>query len=401
MNQSLFSEFTSTNKFAWQQQAIKDLKGKDFDETLLWKTEAGLTVEPYYTAEDLTDERLIAIRNIQPKTNTWFNQSVIRYSSEKETNSLIISTLKKGTDALYLDLSLIDITTISLPKLLNSIKLSETPVVFQTNAQSAELLSALAQFIPYQMKGGLADDGLARWMTQGVWAENYFETLSIHLRNTQNSPYFRTIGINVSVYHNAGANAVQELAFALASAVTYIDKLTDLGMTFEDVSAKISFTVSVGTQYFLEIAKLRALRYLWMRICTAYEAPLPYCHIQAHTSTFYDAAITPNTNMLRATTEAMSAVIGGCDVLTVHAFDATFKESDEFSERIARNISTLLKDEAHLDKTADPAAGSYFIENLTLQLIDAAWTLFLEVESKGGWTHFVQLGVVQGVHIHR
>ena len=134
----------------------------------------------------------------------------------------------------------------------------------------------------------------------------------------------------------------------------------------------------------MEIAKLRALRFLWQRVQMGWGIEPKIAYVHAQTSTFYDAAITPNTNLLRATTEAMSAVIGGCDALTVHAYDSTFRTPDEFSERIARNISILLKEESYLDKTLDPAAGSYFLENLTQQLAEAAWSLFLEVEEKGG-----------------
>jgi methylmalonyl-CoA mutase len=182
-----------------------------------------------------------------------------------------------------------------------------------------------------------------------------------------------------------------------------MDKLTDLGLTAEEVSAKLYFSVSTGTNYFMEIAKLRALRYLWEKVSLQFRAggvppevleleqqtlnpklQTVNTFIHAQTSTFYSSAITPDSNMLRAMTEAMSAVMGGCNALTVHAYDESLKTQDDFSERIARNISTLLKEEAHLDKAVDPAAGSYYLEHLTLQLIDAAWDLFLKVEEKGG-----------------
>ncbi|MFN4147002.1 MAG: methylmalonyl-CoA mutase family protein, partial [Runella sp.] len=152
----------------------------------------------------------------------------------------------------------------------------------------------------------------------------------------------------------------------------------------EEILPKMYFSVSIGTNYFMEIAKLRALRFLWRRIANQWTQEVPYTPIHAFTSTFYDAALTPNTNMLRATTEAMSAVVGGGDLLSVHAYDFVFQTPDDFSERIARNISLLLKEESYLGKTSDPAAGSYYIENLTAQLVEKAWGLFLEVESKGG-----------------
>lgn len=417
MNLPLFSEFSSADKSAWKQQVIKDLKGKDFDTHLLWNTPEGLVVEPYYTAEDLTDERLASVQFVQQKPVGWLNQPVILYENEKATNAKMKAVLQKGADSIILDLGEKKAEEIEFPKLFNGLKLSDTPVYFQTNGQETIVVEALQKFMPYQMKGGLADDGLARWMTRGQLSETYFEELASVMRNTQNSPQFRTLCVSSHPFHNAGANAVQELAFTLASAVTYMDKLTDLGLTAEEVSAKLYFSVSVGTNYFMEIAKLRALRYLWEKVSLEFgvyslqfreggislsdselenptlnrqpqtvnrKSPIVNTFIHAQTSTFYSAAIGVDSNMLRATSEAMSAVIGGCDALTIHSYDATLKTPDDFSERIARNISTLLKEEAHLDKAVDPTAGSYYLEHLTLQLIDAAWELFLKVEEKGG-----------------
>jgi methylmalonyl-CoA mutase len=410
MNLPLFSEFSSADKAAWKQQAVKDLKGKDFNANLLWMTAEGLVVEPYYAAEDLTDERLLEVQLIQQKPIGWLNQPVILYENEKETNAKMKAFLQKGADALVLDLSAETVEKIEFSKLFNGLKLSDAPVYFQTNGQETSVLAALQTFIPYQMKGGFADDGLARWMVLGTLPETYFEELAALVKTTQSSPQFRTVCVSSHPFHNAGANAVQELAFTLASAVTYMDKLTDLGLTAEEVSAKLYFSVSVGTNYFMEIAKLRALRYLWEKISLQFtdyslqfseggvllegleldqqtvnhKPQTANTYIHAQTSTFYSSAITPDSNMLRATTEAMSAVMGGCNALTVHAYDETLKTPDDFSERIARNISTLLKEEAHLDKAVDPAAGSYYLEHLTLQLVDATWALFLKVEEKGG-----------------
>jgi methylmalonyl-CoA mutase len=386
MNLPLFSEFSTTSKEAWKQQAIKDLKGKDFDENLLWHTAEGMVVQPYYASEDLTDDRITEVQQAQQKPLGWLNQPRVVYENEKITNAQMRAVLQKGADAILLDLNGIAADLIDFSKLFNHLKLSDTPVYFQTQGQETAVLAALQKFIPYQMKGGLADDGLAHWMSTGQMTDRYFESLAEVLKNTQSSPQFRIVCVSSHVFHNAGANVAQELAFTLASAVTYVDKLTDLGLSAAEVFAKLYFSVSVGTNYFMEIAKLRALRYLWKQMQRAWgvgHGDVP-CYIHAQTSTFYDAAITSNTNLLRATTEAMSAVIGGCDTLTVHPFDAALKAPDDFSERIARNISTVLKEEGHLDKSVDAAAGSYYLENLTLQLADAAWKLFLETEQKGG-----------------
>ena len=404
MKSSLFSEFSPTDKNAWTQQALKDLKGKDFDKTLLWQTSEGFVLEPYYTGEDVAEDQLAALQAAQQRKLGWLTQPVVVYENERATNAKMLSLLQKGVDALTLDLRNAPLATVELMKLLNGIKLSDTPVFFQTNGQNTELLHALKSFIAYQMKGGLADDGLAEWMTTGRLSETYFDDLANICTATKDSPNFKIVCVSSHVFHNAGANAAQELAFTLASAVTYMDKLTDAGLSAEDAFSKLYFSVSVGTNYFMEIAKLRALRYLWQRVQTSWKIEPKTVYLHAQTSAYYEAAITPNTNLLRATTEAMSAVIGGCDALTVHAYDAAFRRPDEFSERIARNISILLKEEGHLDKTLDPAAGSYFLENLTQQLADSAWTLFLEVEEKGGLSaafeqNFIQDNIEQSAHL--
>ncbi|AYQ31679.1 methylmalonyl-CoA mutase subunit beta [Runella sp. SP2] len=402
MNLPLFSEFSPASKEIWKQQTIKDLKGKDFEATLLWNTAEGIVVEPYYGAEDLADERFVEIQASQAKNAGWLNQPQVEVGEEKATNSQLKALLQKGVDALTLDLT--KNKKIELTKLLDGIKLSETPVFFQTGGREVATVSELLRFIPYQMKGGLADDGLARWTQTGELSETYFEELTNCIRQTQTSPQFRTVCVSSHAFHNAGANIAQELAFTLSSAVTFLDKLTDEGLAVEKILPKVYFSLSIGTNYFLEIAKLRALRYLWERICGQFlkeegtslrRYDKANCYIHAQTSTFYDAATTPNTNMLRATTEAMSAVMGGCDALTVHAYDAVFQESDEFSERIARNISILLKGESYLDKTIDPAAGSYYLENLTLQLADEAWKLFLAIEEKGGFMEAIAQNIIQ------
>lgn len=399
MNLPLFSEFSPASKEIWKQQTLKDLKGKDFEATLFWKTAEGIVVEPYYAAEDLVDERFVEIQACQVKNTGWLNQPQVGVGEEKATNAQLKALLQKGVDALTLDLT--KNQKIELTKLLDGIKLSETPVFFQTGGREAATVSELLRFIPYQMKGGLADDGLARWTQTGELSATYFEELANCIRHTQTSPQFRTVCVSSHAFHNAGATIAQELAFTLSSAVTYLDKLTDEGLSVEDILQKVYFSLSIGTNYFLEIAKLRALRYLWERISGQFLKEVDTslrranCYIHAQTSTFYDAATTLNTNMLRATTEAMSAVMGGCDALTVHAYDAVFQETDEFSERIARNISILLKGESYLDKTIDPAAGSYYLENLTLQLAEAAWALFLAIEEKGGFMEAIAQNFIQ------
>ena len=400
MAQSLFSEFAPSNLNAWKKQAIKDLKEKDFDATLLWHTPEGISVWPYYTSENIDNERLPALQVVQKQKMGWLNQPVVVFDgNEINTNAQIISILQKGAEAILLDFGNVSIADIALSKLLHGLKLSDTPVVFRAYGQETELTAALQNFIPYQMKGGLAHDALAHWTQTGQLPSHWAQQTAALIDSTNNSPLFRTLCVQSHALHNAGANAAQELAFVLASATTYLDKLTDLGVGIEKILPKLYFSISVGTNYFMEMAKLRALRYLWAVMSKQWPTPanyqLPAAFIHAQTSTFYNTAAAPYTNLLRATTEAMSATVGGCDALTVLPYNEIANVPDNFADRIARNVSVLLKEESHLDKTADAVAGSYFIENLTLQLIDAAWALFLEVEKKGGFLAAFEQNFVQ------
>jgi methylmalonyl-CoA mutase len=386
----MFDEFEKNSKAQWQQQAIKDLKGKDFEATLHWQTLENITVEPYHTANDGDKNR-----HISKTTLGWLNTPSIVFDSTKNTRQKIKNSLVSGADAILLDIDSQIVDTVALQKTLHNIKLNETPVFFQFNSSSKPVIDALHSFINYSKKGGLINDAIAHWTTSGILNNSVFEDLYQTIVANLHSPQFKTLCVATHPYHNAGAGVVQELAYGLSVAVTYLDKLTDLGLPAAEILKNLFFSVSIGTNYFFEIAKLRALRVLHQRLAAYYLVTDATAYIHAQTSTFYDAAITPNTNWLRATTEAMSAVVGGCDSLTVHAYDAVFRQTNDFSERIARNLSVILKEEAHLDKTTDPAAGSYYIENLTEQLVQQAWKLFLEIEKIGGFMAAFKANYIQ------
>ncbi len=390
MKKKLFTEFPEITKNDWIAQVTKDLKGKNFDDTLVWHSLENFNIQPYYAKEDLDNLPLAEMQAAQKnkKTGSWQNRPSVQYTNEKETNALIINYLQRGADAVNIDLLNVDVSQIDFVKLLNTIKLSETPIFFAT-LQGSELLINLAKFVHYLPKGGVEVD-VIKHLFASVSSDNNkltWENTKHAILRTEQFPNFRALSVSSHLFHNAGANAVQELAFTIAAAVENLDKLTDFGLSAELIIDKLEFSVSVGTNYFIEIAKLRALRYLWSKILESYNCAslIHGCQIHCQTSSFYDSRLSPYTNMLRATTEAMSAVMGGCDALTVLAYDSVIKEQNsDLGERIARNVSILMREEAHLDKTIDPSAGSYYIENLTYQLSTEAWKLFQQVESLGG-----------------
>jgi methylmalonyl-CoA mutase len=393
----LFEEFLPIDKATWHAQVLKDLKGKDFD-TLLWHTSEGIKLQPYYTSEDLETIDFASIQATQRVDNDWLSCPLVIFDTEKNTNQALKNALQNGADSVIVSFGNQDIEPINFSKLLDGIKLSDTPIFFKIKDNSVLVLDKLLTFIPYQMKGGFFYDPFGEWTTTGHWASNTWETVSQNIQKSYNSRHFRTLTLGTHQYHNAGANAVQELAFLLASVVEYFDNMTDLGWKIPELTENLNLSIAVGTNYFVEIAKLRALRVLYAQVVEAFfDGTTVYdlsAHIHAQTSSYFSAAITPNTNMLRATTEAMSAVLGGCDVLTVDAFDA-IGDNSSLGQRTARNISTILKEESHLNKTTDPSAGSYFIENLTHQLCEKTWELFQQVERQGGIKAAFENGFIQ------
>ena len=390
MKNQLFNDFNSHSNEGWQRQVINDLKGKGFDETLNFIIEENFKIKPYFDSVDLNKIPLNFIQHtqIQGVAKSWNYREIIKYKSEKDTNLLVINLLEIGVNAFSVDFSGFFEKEFEVKKLLRNIKISDTTFFFKVENAALNLVKELQIIAPYHWKGGIDNDLLGRYFKTGNYDINQWIEMGEIIRIVQNFSSFKTLIINSHVFHNSGANVAQELAYTLASAIETIDRISEQNVGLPEIVQKIEFSISVGTNYFVEIAKIRALKFLWTKILMQgyglKEQNIPVISIHCVTSSFYNAAITPHTNMLRATTEAMSAIIGGCSALSVRAYDETFQELDEFSRRISRNISTILKEESYFDKVIDPSAGSYFIENLTFQIAEEAFALLQKVENQGG-----------------
>jgi methylmalonyl-CoA mutase len=211
-------------------------------------------------------------------------------------------------------------------------------------------------------------------------------------------PHLKLIGIHGRNFHQAGSTIAQELACSLAQASEYLAELTEAGVPADLIANKISFHLAIGSDYFMEIAKFRAARLLWDRLLESYDVqPIdrPAMYIHGETSRWNQTVYDPYVNLLRSTTEAMSGALAGVDALTVLPFDYAYEVPTDFACRIARNQQILLKEEAHFDKVADPAAGSYYIETLTASIAEAAWKLFQQIELDGGYTESFYTGKIQ------
>jgi methylmalonyl-CoA mutase len=393
MSTKLFSEFPPQTKRDWLAEITRDLKGKSFEDTLVWHTLEGIDVQPIYTDEDVT---LLAIP-FKP-TGEWLIREEVLEQDVSQANARALDVLNRGAMALAFFAE--PKSDADMRALLNGIWLEAAPVHFYSCTNPEQVLTLFLNEIRARtldakfVHGSLNFDAVASFATKGKWNTHAFETVKTLLRTAQAFFQFKVLTIRADVYHNAGSSLVQELAFALASSVEYLDALTEQGFTADDVLNHLEISFAVSTSYFLEIAKFRAARWLFHQLATAYGAtatPTIHALSARWNKTIYD----PHNNLLRGTVEAMAAATGGADSITVARFDELYANPNEFSAHLSRNTSLILRDESHLDKVVDAGAGAYAIEALTEAIGTAAWSLFQQIEAHGGMLCALRSGFVQ------
>ena len=414
-NQPLFNDFPPVTTEEWMAKITADLKGADFDRKLVWKTNEGFKVRPFYREEDLKGlEYLDTLPGEYPyvrgtKTdNQWLVRQDIVVQDVKTAHAKALDILKKGVDAIGFiisDEALISKENIS--ELLRDIDPGSVELNFSTTHGNQKLLGILKELFTEKkvdlktVKGSLNFDPLGSLTVTGkacVSVDELYNHASGLVKDGIEMPLFQTISVNAKHFGNAGSSIVQELAFGLSLANEYMAQLTNKGVSVDDAAQSIRFNFGIGSNYFMEIAKLRAGRMLWAKIVDAYNPTskeVTKMHTHCETSEWNKTIYDPYVNMLRTQTEAMSATIGGTNSLTVLPFDKVFRTPNDFSERIARNQQLLLKEEAYFGKIVDPSAGSYYIENLTDSIAHEAWKLFIEVENKGGYFEALKTGFIQ------
>lgn len=414
----LFSEFPPITTEQWESVIREDLKGADYDKKLVWKTMEGINVKPYYRAEDLknidTTKMLPGefpyIRGNKQKGNNWLVRQDFDVNSDNpiETNQKALDVLTKGVDSVGFRLCKgCEPCFDGVSKILNGIDFQEIEVNLIGGGSSRKALPFFIQKIketkadPKKVKASIDYSPLSSLTLNGKFccdAETAFNRMKEVVESVREFPEFKVVGVNAYIFHNSGSTLVQELAFALAMANDYLAALTERGITVDEAANKIKFNFAVSSNYFMEIAKFRAARLLWAKIVEAYNPKSiesAQVSIHAETSTWNKTVYDAYVNMLRTTTEGMSAVIAGVDSLNILPFDTTYQNATNFSERIARNQQLVIKEESYFDKIADPAAGSYYIENLTDSIAQEAWKLFLQVEAIGGYQAAFTKGFIQ------
>jgi methylmalonyl-CoA mutase len=393
MANNLFSEFDPTNKSAWEKQVEKEIK-KPVNELNRHALNLNKKLDPYYSFEEFDPENIAELSACQRTTPGWLNMPETIVNDVTEANKKIQESLSGGAQAVVVDFQN-KITTDGVSRLFHNIRLTDTPVFLKTRQNPLHVFELISKGSGYIMKGGIANDPLAQWMRSGQSFNHSLKDISSLCKATESMKDFYPVMVDGHVFHNAGATPQQELAFILANLAFYLDKLTDADIAPGLAFKSVFFSVSVGTDYLPEIAKLRALRLLHQRMANAYKVNNTKVFIHASTSSLYNSATLPHTNMLRATSSAMSAVIGGCDALTVRPYDELISQPNDFSERIARNVSSIIAHESYINQVADPAAGSYYIEKLSQELAESAWELFLEIENNGGIIDCFENGYIQ------
>ena len=410
--EKLFSEFAPVSTEDWVAKITADLKGVPFEKKLVWKTGEGFNVNPFYRLEDVeglkTTESLPGefpyVRGTK-KDNDWKVRQNIEVCCFKAANEKALDILNKGVTSLGFVIKGDDVNKENIATLLEGICPQAVELNFNTClCKAEELIGILAEV--FQSKGADLEkcygsvnyDPFKKPLIKGKENQNWVESAAAVLKAGAALPKYRVLAVNAFNLNNAGAFITQELGYALAWGNELLAKLTEAGFTVAEVAKNIKFNFGISSNYFMEIAKFRAARWLWAEIVKAY-APACDCackmHVHAQTSEWNMTIFDAHVNLLRSQTEAMSAAIAGVDSITVRPFDKTYQTPDDFSERIARNQQLLLKEESHFDKVVDPSAGSYYVEVLTNSLADVAWKLFLDVEEKGGFAALANAGEIQ------
>lgn len=410
--EKLFGMFPPVTTEEWMAKINTDLKGADFQKKLVWRTNEGFNVQPFYRLEDI--ENLPTVKNSVPgefpfirgtrDNNDWKIRQQILGETPEELNKEAVYAIDRGVDSLGFSLDFpVEENTFAV--LLNGIDLKAIEVNIKCCPGCAA--DVAAKFVKYIESQGAAEDfrgsinfnPFKRLLRHGLEFKKDIKEEACRLLDAV-APVkgLRCLAVDSEMFNAAGAFITQELGYALAWGAEWLTMLTEAGRSVDEVAKRIVFNMGISSNYFMEIAKFRSGRMLWAEIVKAYE-PACECsckmYVHASTSRFNQTIYDAHVNLLRSTTETMSAAIAGVDSIETLPFDLPFKRPDEFSERIARNQQLLLRDESHLNKVVDPSGGSYYIETLTESIAKRAWEEFNGIEDEGGFLAMLRKGEIQ------
>lgn len=422
----LLAEFPEHTYEQWHAAAEALLKGAPFEKRLVSKTYEDITIQPIYRREDIAN---LQHRKHFPGADSlvrgshadgflkagWEVSQELRADTPAALNAIVHEGLNGGQSELNIIVGCgqaecctggVAITNAGdMKTALSGVALDAISTYWQCGPSSvpiAALFIAAAERLGVpaaKLRGGFENDPLAELVAKGSLRQS-LKTRFDHMAAltdyaAKNAPQLRTITVKGDVYHNAGATATQELAYIISTLVCYIEEMKARGLAPETVLPHIRIRLAVGSDYFMEIAKIRAARWLWSKVAAAYGMENAPVHIHASTSKWNKTTYDAHTNMLRVTAEAFAAVVAGVDSLHIGPYDEIAGHTDEFSRRIARNLHTILREECGLDRVIDPSGGSTYIEWLTDQIAAKSWELFQDIEKQGGMIAALENGSVQ------
>jgi methylmalonyl-CoA mutase len=432
-------DFPPTTYEEWRAAAEASLDGASFEKKLVTQTYEGIDLQPIYTGKDTGNLTHPGQKPGFPgfargagasgyAGRSWEICQEIPVVFAGQFNEILKHDLQRGQTGIVLGLDRASqmgldsdaapahevgnggtaISTLAdFSTALADINIKQFPLHIDAGYSAMEALMLLRAFTERQgeridaINGSIDADPLGFLAVHGrlpVSLDTVFDRMAGVVRWCgTHAPQLKTIGISGLPYHHAGADAVRELAYVLAAAVEYIDRLLGRGIHIDTIAGNMRFSFGMGAFYFMEIAKIRAARMLWAKIAAACGGgnASQKMTIHARTSTYNQTRYDPYVNMLRTTTEAFSAVVAGVDSLHTNPFNERFGPGDEFSRRTARNTQVLLKEESRLDRLIDPVGGSYFVETLTYRVAQNAWKLFQDIEKKGGMLKALRAGFCQ------
>ncbi|MBQ0019992.1 MAG: methylmalonyl-CoA mutase small subunit [Bacteroidales bacterium] len=408
----LFSDFTAPSRQEWRDKIEVDLKGADYQKKMVWRTNEGFSMEPFYRKEDVEQLAIVNalpgefpyVRGNKTADNAWYVRQDIKCECPKEANEKALDILNKGVDSLGFVIPAEKVSAEYIATLLDGIYAECVELNFKTcQCKSLELAKILVAYFEEKgcdkakVAGSINFDPIEKIISKGKDRSELIATAKELVEVLAEYPLFRAVAVNATVLTDAGAYSYQDLGYALAWGNEYLAALVEAGVDACLAAKNIKFNLGINGVYFMEIAKIRAARMLWAQIVSQYTdcKEAAKMHVCAVTTTYNQTVFDSYVNMLRSQTEAMSAAIGGVDSIVVVPFDTPYETPTEFAERIARNQQLLLKEECHIDRMVDVAGGSYFLETLTKALAEQAWKLFLDVEEKGGFLKEALAGNIQ------
>lgn len=378
MENKLFDSFETISTKQWKQKIQYELKGADYNDTLVWESLEGIKVKPFYHSDEM--ENKFSFNEAKPFS---ILQSIYVHDVAK-SNKRTLETLNRGAESIRFT---IENETISVNELMENLPKGNTTYFFYLPFLSISFINKLNDFSldnGYDFK--LQIDPIYQLCKDGNWFDNLYKDFDI-LNQIACKAKSSFITIDSSIYQNAGANIVQQLAYTLAHVNEYFNRISK-------INQPITIEISVGSNYFFEIAKLRALRLLFNTLAKEYNHNLECIIIATPTKrnkTLYDY----NVNLLRTTTECMSAILGNANFISNLPYDTLYHKDNEFGDRIARNQLLILKHESYFDEVTNAAEGSYYIEELTAQLAEKALLLFKEIEANDGLITQLIAGTIQ------